>query len=160
ARGVVHRDLKPSNIMITREGVVKVMDFGVARQAKDTLGAAGSTETVAGTPQYMSPEQEQGSVRAESDVFALGVCLYEMLTGSLPFQGVGVTMSINKTKRTYVPASKVIAGLPPGTDQVIDWALDPDPEKRCKTPLRFAQAAEALLRPRVGLKPPDQVQPT
>lgn len=158
ARGVVHRDLKPSNIMITREGVVKVMDFGVARQAKDTLGAIGSTETVAGTPQYMSPEQEQGSVRAESDVFALGVCLYEMVTGSLPFQGVGVTMSINKTKRAYVPASKAIAGLPPGTDQVIDWALDPDPDKRCKTPLRFAQAAEALLRPRVGLKPPDQLQ--
>ncbi|TBR16837.1 serine/threonine protein kinase [bacterium] len=158
ARGVVHRDLKPSNIMITREGVVKVMDFGVARQAKDTMGAIGSTETVAGTPQYMAPEQETGSVRAESDVYALGVCLYEMVTGALPFQGVGVTMSLNKTKRAYTPASRALPGLPPGTDQVLDWALDPDPEKRCKTPLRFAQAAEALLRPRVGLKPPDQIQ--
>jgi tetratricopeptide (TPR) repeat protein/tRNA A-37 threonylcarbamoyl transferase component Bud32 len=158
ARGVVHRDLKPSNIMITREGVVKVMDFGVARQAKDTMGAIGSTETIAGTPQYMAPEQETGSVRAESDVFALGVCLYEMVTGSLPFQGVGVTMSINKTKRGYAAASRLLPGLPPGTDQVLDWALDPEPEKRCKTPLRFAQAAEALLRPRVGLKPPDQIQ--
>ncbi|MBI3300200.1 MAG: protein kinase [Elusimicrobia bacterium] len=157
ARGVVHRDLKPSNIMITREGVVKVMDFGVARQAKDTLSAIASTETVSGTPQFMPPEQEAGTVRPESDVYALGVCLYEMITGVLPFQGVGVNMSLNKAKRFYAPASGLVAGLPPGTDRVIDWALEPDPHQRCKTPVQFAQALQELLQPRIGLRPPDQL---
>ena len=157
ARGVVHRDLKPSNIMITREGVVKVMDFGIARQAKDTLSAMSSTETISGTPQYMPPEQEAGSVRGESDVYSLGVCLYEMVSGALPFQGVGVNMSINKAKRAYPALTHIVADLPPGTDQVMDWALDPDPERRLKTPQKFSQALQDLLQPRVGLKPPDQL---
>ncbi|MBI5594949.1 MAG: protein kinase [Elusimicrobia bacterium] len=157
ARGVVHRDLKPSNIMITREGVVKVMDFGIARQAKDTLSALHSTETISGTPQYMPPEQEAGSVRGESDVYSLGVCLYEMVAGVLPFQGVGVNMSINKAKRAYSMLSHMVPDLPPGTDQVMDWALDPDPDRRLKTPQKFSQALQDLLQPRIGLKPPDQI---
>lgn len=158
ARGVVHRDLKPSNIMITREGVVKVMDFGIARQAKDSMSIMGSTDTVSGTPQYMSPEQEAGTVRSESDVFSLGVCLYEMVTGVLPFQGMGGNMSNVKSKRIYTPATSIVAGLPPGTDQVFDWALDPDPDRRCKTPLKFAQALQDLLQPRIGLLPPDSIK--
>ncbi|MDE2293134.1 MAG: serine/threonine protein kinase, partial [Elusimicrobia bacterium] len=156
AHGVVHRDLKPSNVMITREGVVKVMDFGVARRAKDALGRAADTGTVSGTPQYMSPEQEEGNVRAESDVYALGVCLYEMVSGQLPFQGLGVNLSISKARRSYVPLSRLVAGLPPGTDDVVAWALDPDPARRCHTPMRLAGALQALLQPRVGLRPPDQ----
>jgi tRNA A-37 threonylcarbamoyl transferase component Bud32 len=96
-KGVIHRDLKPSNIMITKDGMVKVMDFGIARQAQDAMAASTKTNTVAGTPHYMAPEQEQGIVRKESDIFALGACLYEMLTGERPYPAPATTESkINK----------------------------------------------------------------
>jgi len=144
-KGVIHRDLKPSNVMITNEGRVKVMDFGIARQAKDALLGSTSTQTVAGTPLYMAPEQEQGIVRTESDLYALGACLYEMVTGARPFKGPTTTAS--KLAKSYEKPSRVTAGLPQGLDALIDAALEPDPDRRIRTAADFAARLESLQVP-------------
>ncbi|MFH2203596.1 MAG: protein kinase [Elusimicrobiota bacterium] len=141
-KGVIHRDLKPSNIMITKEGVVKVMDFGIARQAQDAMAASTKTNTVAGTPHYMAPEQEQGIVRKESDIFALGACLYEMLTGERPYASPATTDS--KINKRYQKASRVAANLPPELDALIDAALEPDPEKRIQTASEFRSRLDEI----------------
>ena len=143
-RGVIHRDLKPSNIMVEDEGMVKVMDFGVARTAKDSLSRMSMTNTVVGTPPYMAPEQEQGIVRKESDVYALAICLYEMVAGQLPFQGVGAGMLMAKLNGTFVPPSKLVQGLPEGFDRVMAAALHPDPEKRLQTAGDLVKALDSL----------------
>ena len=149
-RGIIHRDLKPSNVMLTSEGLIKVMDFGVARQAKDALTRHSMTNTVAGTPPYMAPEQEQGTVRKESDVYALGVCLYEMATGSLPFTGSGAAMLLNKLNGKLTPACRLNPALPAGLDAVIARALEPDADKRYRTPAELVAALDALLAPAAG----------
>ena len=145
AAQIVHRDLKPSNIMITDDGRIKVMDFGVARQAKDAITKMSMTNTVVGTPPYMAPEQEQGTVRRESDVFALGVCLYEMLTGHLPFSGGGAAMLLNKLNGKHIPPSQRNPALPTGLDEVIAKALVPDPDKRYSTPTELVAALDAVI---------------
>ena len=145
AAQIVHRDLKPSNIMITTDGRVKVMDFGVARQAKDAITKMSMTNTVVGTPPYMAPEQEQGTVRRESDVYALGVCLYEMLTGHLPFTGGGAAMLLNKLNGKHIPPSQRNPSLPASLDPVIAKALTPDPDKRYRTPSELVAALDAAL---------------
>jgi tetratricopeptide (TPR) repeat protein/tRNA A-37 threonylcarbamoyl transferase component Bud32 len=140
---VIHRDIKPSNIMVSEEGAIKVMDFGVARQAKDALTKLAMTNTVVGTPPYMAPEQEQGTVRPESDVYSLGIVFYEMLTGQLPFAGQGAGMLLNKMngKHSALPTD---LGLPDGLDVIFKKALDPDPEKRFKTGSELTLAVESL----------------
>jgi serine/threonine protein kinase len=145
AAQIVHRDLKPSNIMITEDGRVKVMDFGVARQAKDAITKMSMTNTVVGTPPYMAPEQEQGTVRRESDVFALGVCLYEMLTGQLPFSGGGAAMLLNKLNGKHIPPSQRNPALPASLDEVIAKALVPDPDKRYSNPTQLIAALDAVI---------------
>ena len=143
-QGVIHRDLKPSNIMLSNEGRIKVMDFGVARQAQQALTKAAQTNTIVGTPPYMAPEADQGSVRRESDVFALGVCFYEMLSARIPFAGQGAGMLLNKLQGTFIPLSQVAPGLPAGVDEVVAKALAPDPEQRYRTPEEFCAALRAL----------------
>ncbi len=145
ARGVIHRDMKPSNVMIDGAGQVKVMDFGIARAAKDALARGTMTNTVVGTPPYMAPEQEQGQVRRESDVYALAICAYEMLAGELPFSGVGMGMSLNKLNMAYEPVTKRVAGLPPTVDAAFARAFQPDPGKRWRSPAEFAAALESAL---------------
>jgi len=142
-RGVIHRDLKPANIMITPEGLVKVMDFGVARQAQDSMARLSTSRTVVGTPPYMAPEQEQGAVCKESDLYALAVCLYEMVTGDMPFSGAGAEMLLCKMNKTYPPASGR-ASLPPGFDAFLSRALEPDPARRIRTPAEFLRQAGSL----------------
>jgi eukaryotic-like serine/threonine-protein kinase len=145
SHGVVHRDMKPSNLMLDGSGRVKVMDFGIARAAKDAMTRFSMTNTVVGTPPYMAPEQEQGQVRKESDVYALAVCAYELLCGRLPFPGIGAGMLMNKINMSFVPPSKMTAGLPASLDEVFTKAFQPDPEKRYRAPGEFASALEAAL---------------
>ncbi|MFA6316870.1 MAG: protein kinase [Elusimicrobiota bacterium] len=131
---VVHRDLKPSNIMITVEGAVKVMDFGIAKTAVQTTGAMSMTNTVLGTPFYMAPEQGAGAVRKESDIFSLGACLYEMTTGERPYPSPASTPM--KLEAAY-PKPSSLAPLPDGLDALVDAALHPDPDKRVRTARDF-----------------------
>ncbi|MBI4062018.1 MAG: protein kinase [Elusimicrobia bacterium] len=145
SRGVVHRDMKPSNVMLNGEGQVKVMDFGIARMAKDALTRYSMTNTVVGTPPYMAPEQEQGVVRKESDVYSLAICAYEMLTGKLPFIGIGAGMLMNKINMSYIPPSRAIAGLPEALDEVFLKAFKADPDQRYRAPQEFVAAFGAAL---------------
>jgi len=137
SKNVVHRDMKLSNIMISAENEVKVMDFGLARHAKESLARTSAREVV-GSPAYMAPEQDLGVSSKESDIYALGVCLYETLTGDLPFKGPD--FHFQKEHRQYQPASAAVPGLPKAVDDLISRTLDPDPENRFTTAEEFRAA--------------------
>lgn len=130
-QGVVHRDIKPSNIMVGEGNTVKVMDFGVAGQAKSTLVKTQSS-VLAGTPVYMAPEADGNQIRRESDIFSLGVCFFEMLSGKLPFEGEGNAFLVHKVQGKILRISSLgIPGLPAtALDEIFGKALNPDPEKR------------------------------
>jgi tetratricopeptide (TPR) repeat protein len=142
AGGIFHRDLKPANVMVTPDGTVKVMDFGVARRVAEA-GARTMTQMVVGTPPYMAPEQEQGQVRRESDNYALAVCFYEMTVGRLPFAGTGAGLTLNKLGGKILPASGKFP-LPPGFDEAMKRALAPDPDARPRTPEELMAALQSL----------------
>jgi serine/threonine-protein kinase len=144
-RRVIHRDLKPANIMVADEGWVKVMDFGIARQVADSLMT--TTKTVVGTPTYMAPEQAMGAVVKESDVYSLGVTLYEMLTGGLPFKGPD-EMRVKLDGR-FPPASLLVPDLPTSLDEVFTRALSPRPEMRFPGCMEFYRAAAEALDARL-----------
>ncbi|HNT97067.1 MAG TPA: protein kinase [Elusimicrobiales bacterium] len=140
SKNVVHRDLKLGNIMINSEGDVKVMDFGLARSARETLARA--SREVVGSPAYMAPEQASGVSGRESDIYSLGVCVYEALTGTLPFPGPDFQEQKNKMR--YHPVSAVMAGIPKAFDPLLEKALDPDPEKRFRSVDEFREALLAV----------------
>lgn len=144
-RRVIHRDLKPANVMISDEGWVKVMDFGIARQVADSMMT--TTKTIVGTPTYMAPEQAMGQVVKESDVYALGVTLYEMLTGGLPFKGPDEMR--DKMDERFVPASALVPDLPPAVDAVLAKALSARPEDRYRSCLDLYRAVAEALDERV-----------
>ena len=116
--GIVHRDIKPANVMITLAGAVKVMDFGIARAVADNAATVTQTAHVIGTAQYLSPEQARGeSVDARSDVYSTGCLLYELVTGSPPFQGDSpVAVAYQHVRETPPPPSS----RNPGTSRAID----------------------------------------
>ncbi|HAH05186.1 MAG TPA: hypothetical protein DCM05_01475 [Elusimicrobia bacterium] len=126
-RNVLHRDLKPSNIMIDQNGCAKVMDFGLSREAKDRLSEQTPVDA-SGTPLHMAPEQHIGKGGTASDVYSLGVCLYEALTGEPPFQGSDLLAC--KQRAEYVPPSARVVGLSKKVDKFIDMLLAPDSSKR------------------------------
>ena len=138
---VIHRDLKPSNIMIAPNGSAKVMDFGIAHQAQMTVAKITNAQSW-GTPAYMAPEQELGKISRESDIFALGVCFYEMVTGKLPFPGPNFLAQ--KQQAVYLPASEVLPGLPAELDAAFARVFSPEPEKRFHTAREFYAAVKDI----------------
>jgi beta-lactam-binding protein with PASTA domain len=141
-RGVIHRDLKPHNVMVEDDSDhIKVTDFGIAR-----AGASDMTETgsIMGTAQYLSPEQAQGhAVSASSDLYSVGVVLYEMLTGRVPFDAdSAVTIALKHVSEAPVPPSKINPRVPPELEQVVLWALNKDPVHRPADDDQFITALE------------------
>jgi len=120
---------------------VKVMDFGIARQVMDSMLT--TTNTIVGTPVYMAPEQAMGAVVKQSDVFALGVTLYELLTGSLPFKGPG-EMS-DKLEGRFEAPSMLVPSLGIAIDDVLRKAVSPRPEERYSDCLALYHAAKSAL---------------
>ena len=127
--GIVHRDIKPANIMLVRDDIAKIMDFGIAQMPSGSRTLAG---TVLGSPKYMAPEQIVGkTVDGRSDIFALGVILYEMLTGEPPFDGDNINTIMYRILNDDPPAPKSLAPrLPERFNQIIAKALHKEPDLR------------------------------
>jgi serine/threonine-protein kinase len=144
-RGVVHRDIKPGNIMLNGGGKAKIMDFGLARMRMADHKT--STGMVLGTPRYMSPEQICGQpVDQRSDIFSLGIVLYEMLTGTRLYSGENIEQvqhSITQTE--HVPPTRVVPGLPAMIDFVVARALKKDPSVRYQDAYELAADLETCL---------------
>ena len=140
--GVIHRDFKPHNVIVGDDGAAKVTDFGIAR-----AGASEMTETgsIMGTAQYLSPEQAQGHpVTATSDIYSIGVMLYELLTGRLPFDGdSAVSIALKHLNETPPPMSGPGLAIEPNLEQVVLGALAKDPAARWQSAEDFAAALEA-----------------
>jgi serine/threonine-protein kinase len=136
---IFHRDVKPDNIMVTKTGVVKVMDFGIARLAESDLTKTGS---VMGTPAYMSPEQVNGQkIDARSDTFSLGVILYELLTGKRPFTGETIqTLMFAIIQSNPAQPSAVDAKVSTSWDEILRKALAKNRDERYATVKELAVA--------------------
>jgi serine/threonine-protein kinase len=157
-RGVVHRDLKPDNVfLVTRGGkphFVKLVDFGIAKLRGASVTSTGRTAAglIVGTPEYMAPEQcDDGAIDARTDVYALGVMAYELLSGRLPFQGKTVTqLLLAHLQQQPPPLSQVTKGIDAELERVVMKALAKPPADRHADMARFAEALRAV-RTRLGL---------
>ena len=140
-RRIIHRDIKPSNIMLASDGFVKVMDFGIAREAHDTLSRLTHVET-SGTFSYMAPEQHLGAYDAGSDIYALGATLYEMLTLEPPFRGPDFLAQ--KREMVFKPLRDRAPEVPEELEKIVRRCLEAEREKRFQTAAAIKEALEGL----------------
>jgi len=140
--GIVHRDIKPQNVMMDGHGTVKVMDFGIARAGDSGMTEAGS---ILGTAQYLAPEQAKGQpVDARTDLYSVGIVLYEMLTGAVPFKGdTAVTVALKHVNEIAIEPAQVIPGLPYSLNQIVLKAMAKDPAQRYQSADQFARDLRA-----------------
>ena len=163
--GIIHRDIKASNIMVTSEGQVKVMDFGIARAISDSSETQAHTAGIVGTAQYFSPEQARGeSVDSRTDLYSMGVLLYEMLAGRPPFKGeTAVSVAYQHVSEKVSVPSEHNPEITPALDQVVLNALAKDREERFQTAEEFREHLMAAVRgetlPKTGFTPQTTVAP-
>jgi len=142
--GVVHRDIKPHNILVTKNGKVKVTDFGIAQAVSSaTLTYSG---TVVGSVQYISPEQAKGEpTDIYSDIYSAGVVLYELLTGVLPFSGDNaISIALKHIQSDFIPPSQIVEGIPAALERVVLKAMAKDPVDRFQSALEMKMALEKI----------------
>jgi serine/threonine-protein kinase len=150
-RGIIHRDIKPANLFLAREGaarVLKVIDFGIARDLPGGEVRLTQTETVMGTPLYMAPEQFRGvrDVDARADVWALGATLYELLAGKPPFFGTAVTIGVSILSDQPVPLESLRPDVPPALAAVVARTLEKDRDRRYASASALGEALEGVAR--------------
>ncbi len=153
--GLVHRDIKPGNVMLTRRNVVKVMDFGIARAMQSGVTAMTQTGMVVGTPQYLSPEQALGrGVDARSDLYSVGVMLFELLTGRLVFDAESALAIAYAHVQEEPPApSSINASVPPAVDALVARALQKNPNDRFPSAEAFAAECRRVAGTLTGAAP-------
>ncbi|HVF79150.1 MAG TPA: Stk1 family PASTA domain-containing Ser/Thr kinase [Solirubrobacteraceae bacterium] len=141
-RGVIHRDFKPQNVIVDDEGRAKVTDFGIARAGASDMTQTGS---IMGTAQYLSPEQAQGhAVNARSDLYSIGIILYELLTGKVPFEAESaVTIALKQVSEAPIAPSAINPAVTPELEAVVLRALMKDPQERFADADEFIAALEA-----------------
>jgi serine/threonine-protein kinase len=141
-RGIIHRDFKPQNVIVDDEDRAKVTDFGIARAGASDMTQTGS---IMGTAQYLSPEQAQGhAVTARSDLYSIGIVLYELLTGRVPFEAeAAVTIALKQVSEAPVPPSQINPAVTPELEAVVMRALAKDPADRFADADEFIAALEA-----------------
>ena len=139
--GIIHRDIKSANIMITDTGLVKVMDFGIARAISDSSTTQAHTTGIVGTAQYFSPEQARGeSVDARTDLYSTGVLLYEMLAGRPPFKGeTAVSVAYQHVSEAVTPPSQHNPAISAGLDEVVLRALAKNRDERYQSAEEFRE---------------------
>jgi nicotinamidase/pyrazinamidase len=148
--GYIHRDIKPENILLTRGDVVKVTDFGLAKNLKETeLGGLTKTGQVLGTMLYMPPEQIVSSKGSDqrADIYSLGATLYHLLAGRPPFDSRSAIMLLMDIRtKEPPPLASLVPGLPPAVDHVVSRCLRKDPAERYQTPEELAADLRAASR--------------
>lgn len=148
ATGIVHRDVKPQNVMITRDGVIKVMDFGIAKMLGAPDGSITKTDMALGTVDYISPEQASAKkVGFSSDIYSVGVMLYEMTTGRLPFIAeTPVAVAMMQVQDEPQPPREINPSLPRGLEQIILKAMHKAPDERFSSCASMDKALELVVK--------------